>query len=379
MKYGLYVSVSLCIVFSSCSSGKKAYEKGDYYSAVLKSVQRLRQKPDHARSQETLQNAYPLAVEILESDASNAIASNAPYRYKSAIGAYNQINNMYEQIRQCPGCLKVIRAPKNYYNEIAPLKEKAAEESYNAGINALMKGTRLDARQAYFNFVDAQNFVNGYKDVVEYLDKAKWEATLKVIVEQIPVPASYELSGGFFQNKVEEFLHSNFPDQGFIKFYTVTEAKKTSLELADHLLKIQFDDFSIGNINLREKEETVTKDSVKVGETKVEGKVVPVYNTVKAQLITYRKEVLSTGQLSMIVKDGRTDGVLAHKKFSGQHSWVSTWGRFNGDERALDKKQLQLCQQKEAQLPGSQDLFLEFSRPIFDELVPAIKTFYASY
>ena len=27
--------------------------------------------------------------------------------------------------------------PKNYYAEIGPLKEKAAEESYNAGIDAL--------------------------------------------------------------------------------------------------------------------------------------------------------------------------------------------------------------------------------------------------
>jgi hypothetical protein len=46
---------------------------------------------------------------------------------------------------------------------------------YNAGIDALMKGTREDAKRAYFNFNDAQAFVPGYKDVVEYLDKSKFE------------------------------------------------------------------------------------------------------------------------------------------------------------------------------------------------------------
>ena len=381
MKHLIPTSLIVVCLFLviGCSSGKKAYEKGNYYEAVIKSVQRLRQKPDHAKSLEALQSAYPMALEILEADAQNAIASDAPFKYKSAITAYNQVNQMYEQIRQCPGCLKVVRSPKNYYTELGPLKEKAAEESYNAGINALMKGNRNDARQAYYNFVDAQSFVNGYKDVVEYLDKSKWEATLKVVVEQIPVPSRYNLSGGFFQNKVEEYLHSNYPESGFIKFYTDQEAKKVKLAAADQILKIQFDDFSVGNVNLKEKEETVTKDSVKVGETKLEGKVIPVYNTVKATLTTYRKEVNSNGVVSMVVLDGNSNGILTTRKFSGEYSWVSTWGRFNGDERALTEKQLALCKQKEAQPPQTQDLFLEFTKPIYDQLTPAIKNFYASY
>jgi hypothetical protein len=373
------IAILAMLVLYACSSGKKAYEKGNYYDAVIKSVQRLRQKPDHSKSIEALQNAYPMALEVLESDAKNAIASDAPFKYKSAISAYNQVNQMYEQIRQCPGCLKVISTPKNYYAELPPLKEKAAEESYNAGINALMKGSRNDAKQAYFNFVDAQSFVAGYKDVVEYLDKSKWEATLKVVVEQIPVPARYNLSGGFFQNKVEEYLHTNYPETGFIKFYTDQEAKKINLAKADQILKIQFDDFSVGNTSIREKEETLTKDSVKVGETKLEGKVIPVYNTVKAKLTTYRKEVSSNGQLSMVVVDGKTNGILTTRKFNGQYSWVSTWGSFNGDERALTDQQLALCKQREAQPPQNQDLFLEFTRPIYDQLVPAIRGFYASY
>jgi hypothetical protein len=379
MKRFVLLHFLLLTLLSGCSSGKKAYERGNYYEAVIKSIQRLRQKPDHEKSQEALKNAYPLALEGLESQASNAIASDAQFKYKTAIESYSQINGMYEQIRQCPGCLKVLKSPKNYYSEIGPLKEKAAEESYLAGINALMKGNRNDARQAYYNFADAQSFVPGYKDVVEYLDKSKWEATLKVVVEQIPVPERYNLSGSFFQNKVEEFLHGNYPDNGFIKFYTLNEAKVVKLAQADQLLKIQFDDFSVGNTNLKEKEETVTRDSVKVGETKLEGKVIPVYNTVKAKLTTYRKEVVSSGLLSMIILDGKTNGVLTQKKFNGQYSWVNTWGKFNGDERALTDQQLLLCRQAESQPPQSQDLFLEFTKPIYDQLVPAIKGFYQNF
>ena len=137
----------------------------------------------------------------------------------------------------------------------------------------LMKGNRNDAKQAYFNFVDVQNFVPGYKDVVEYIDKAKFEATLKVIVEQIPVPARYNLSGGFFQDKIEEFLTQPIHRHTFIKFYTPEEAKRRQSSLcgSDHA-EFSLMIFQCGNSVLKEKEETVTKDSVKVGEAKVEVK-----------------------------------------------------------------------------------------------------------
>ena len=369
------------VVFLSiaCSSGKKAYERGDYYEAVTRSVTRLRQNPDHSKSLEALKNAYPLAVEYYEQEAKNQIASNAPLKWKSAIQSYDNINALYEMIRQCPGCKKVVPNPKEYYSEIGPLKEKAAEESYTLGIDALMKGNRMDARKAYFNFNDAQKFVPGYKDVIEYLDKAKVEATLKVVLEQIPVPARYNLSGGFFQDKVESYLRSNYTETTFIKFYTPEEAKANNVQAIDQVVRIEFDDFSVGNSVMREKTETYQKDSVRVGEAKVNGKVVPVYNTVKAKLTTYHKELISNGTLSMVVTDAKTNGVLDHRKFNGQYVWVTEWGRFNGDERALDEPQLRLCRLREQQPPGPQDLFLEFTKPIYNQLIPAIRGFYQNY
>jgi hypothetical protein len=144
-------------------------------------------------------------------------------------------------------------------------------------------------------------------------------------------------------------------------------------------MRLQFDDFSVGNSILKEKEETLTKDSVKVGEAKIEGKTVPVYNTVKAKLTTYRKEVISNGLLSMIVVDARTNGILTTRKFNGEFVWVNQWAKFNGDERALTDQQLKICQSREQQPPHPQDLFLEFTRPIYNQLLPAVKGFYQNY
>ena len=78
----LLVFVTLIVLFSACSSGKKAYERGDYYGAVMKAVNRLRQNPDHKKSMEILKEAYPLAVGYYESQAKNEIASNSNFKWK---------------------------------------------------------------------------------------------------------------------------------------------------------------------------------------------------------------------------------------------------------------------------------------------------------
>jgi len=63
--YSASVFISLLLLFG-CSSGKKLLESGDYYQSVLQSVERLRKNPDHRKSSETLNSAYPLALKYHE-------------------------------------------------------------------------------------------------------------------------------------------------------------------------------------------------------------------------------------------------------------------------------------------------------------------------
>src|SRR5687768_18592710 len=98
MRSGHLLFFTLVVILSACSSGKKAYERGDYYGAVSKAVNRLRQNPDHNKSADILREAYPLGVEYFESQAKNEIASNSNFKWKNAIQSYNQLNQLYEQI-----------------------------------------------------------------------------------------------------------------------------------------------------------------------------------------------------------------------------------------------------------------------------------------
>ena len=287
------VFISLLLLFG-CSSGKKLLEKGNYYQSVLQSVERLRKNPDHRKSSETLNSAYPLALQFHENRANNMLASNNRGKWKGVLDAYTKINHMYEEINRSPGALRTIPNPKNYYAELEQARNNAAKESYNLGMQALGVNTKASAKEAYYYFKEANGFVRGYKDVVDKIDQAFWLAATKVVVEPIPVPArNFEISAEFFENKINENLRHNSGNE-FVRFFTPSELASSGRK-ADHILKLSFDDFTVGQVFYKERQIPMTKDSVVLG-------------TVKT------KEVVATGQNNVTTKTPKTNPIINNKQ-----------------------------------------------------------------
>ena len=368
------------LAFNSCSSGKKSLQRGNYYDAVIKAVNRLRSKPNQKKAQETLRNGYPLSVDWFLDQSKNLMASNDPHKWRNVVYNYEKINQMYEAIRRSPGALNVIPNPKNYYNELVESKNKAAEESYDAGLLALNSNTREGAKQAYFNFVEADRFVPGFKDTRNRMEEAKYYATLKVVVNQIPVPTlRYKVTADFFQEKVQEFLNS-YNTNEFVRYYSPREAEVENLEHPDQVLKIQFQDFVVGQTHVKETVENLVKENVKVGELEIaKDSVVDVFGEVKAKLTTFHKEVISSGVLNMLIVNAHNQEVLSSENFASEFVWFTEWAYFNGDERALSKEQLAICNKKEVPPPPPQDLFIAFTGPIYNQLTQRIRGFYSRY
>ncbi|MCG8318856.1 MAG: hypothetical protein MI921_05105 [Cytophagales bacterium] len=378
----LYPGILLTFILLStgCSSGKKSLQRGNYYDAVMKAVNRLRSKPNQKKARETLRSGYPLSVAWFLDQSKNLIASNDPKKWRNVVYNYEKINQMYEAIRKSPGALNIIPNPKSYYSELVESKNKAAEESYTSGLLALNSNTREGAKQAYFDFMEADRFVPGFKDTRDKIDEAKYYATLKVVVNQIPVPSlRYKVTADFFQEKVQEFL-SSYNTNEFVRYYSPREAQVENLEHPDQLMKIQFQDFLVGQTHVKETVENLVKENVKVGELKIEkDSVVDVFGEVKAKLTTFRKQVISSGVLNMLVVDAHSQKVLFSENFASEFVWYTEWGYFNGDERALDKEQLAICKKREIPPPPPQELFIAFTDPIYNQLTQRIRGFYSRY
>lgn len=381
MKQVLHILfITLALAAMACSSGKQSWEKGDYYGATLQAIDRLKKNPDHKKSSEVLRQAYPMAVEKLESDIVHLNTLQAANRWKGIVSRYEQLNSLYDAIRHTPGALNIIPNPKHYHAQLRDARENAAAESYALGQKELSKGSREAARLAYEQFRSALHYVPNYRDSEQKMQEAHYMATLKVLVDQIPVPGRYAFDAGYFHDQVEAFLHNTRPQHQFVRFYSQQEADAEKLEMPDHYVRIRFEDFVIGETHTAELQEVLKRDSVKIGTVKVKpDSVLPVYGTVEAKLTRFRKEIVSRGRVSLYIVDARTNAVLQHSQFPGEFVWFTEWGYFNGDERALDAKHKKIIQQRDVPPPPPQDLFHGFASPIFSQLTTACRQFYGRY
>jgi hypothetical protein len=211
---------------------------------------------------------------------------------------YLALNAMAEAIFACPAALRIIPQPEQYARALGDILPMAAEESYTLGVSRLHLNTIQSAREAYMLFAKANEYVNGYRDVDDKMSQALYLGTLKVVVKKPVTPQNYSITADFFFNNLMAEM-SQVTANRFVRFYTPEEASRERLNSPDQYLVLEFADFTVGV--MRESKSTVqlSRDSVLVGTTTVNGKSQNVYGTVKAELTTFRREVIAQGTLSV--------------------------------------------------------------------------------
>ena len=207
---------------------------------------------------------------------------------------------------------------------------------------------------------------------------AKDAGTLRVVMEHIPMHSrTMQISNEFFESKIQEYLlNMNYE---FVRFYTPEEAQTYNIKPHQYI-QCRFDDFMVGQVTIHEKEQDIIKDSVILKtETLPNKEKKNTYGTVKVTLHTFTKTLTSSGLLDMRIVDGNSGAMISQNKLPGTFVWETRWGWFNGDERALNDDQKSYVKQREAYPPAPQQLFIEFSKPIYNQVVGKINSFYNPY
>jgi len=366
----------ILIVLASCTSGKKALQKGDYYSAVTKAVQRLKSDPNNKKAAEVLRDGYPITLEWTQEEMDMILSGSNAFKWEGAINIMNNVNNLARQIRQAPAARRIISNPKTYSSELNMAIEKAAAERYDAGIYELKQNTRETARIAFNHFQMADRFIPGYNEVFEKLEEAKLQATVNVVLEAIPVNTlNYKLSSEFFYNKVFEFLNNRYPRESFVNFYSPNQAETIGLKHPDYVVAMGFYDFSVGNIAHSEVEKEVSK-RVKI-ESKDTTRV--QYKNYKAKIKIFTDEVNSGGILELKINEFENNKVVRNNRIPGSFKWINDYAIFVGDIEALNEDQNELVRRKSVPLPPKQDLFVEFTKPIYDQLTAQLNSFFRRF
>ena len=372
LRYFIYLSL---IFIGGCTTGKNALQKGDYDASVLKAVSRLQNAPKNSEALSVLQTAYGFALQDHLRKIDESKLSNDLYRWETVMYNYQKINQLAEEINSCPACLTVVPNPSKYIKELDESKYNAATARYNSGIQYLNANNRQSAKKAYYEFEKVQNLQANYKDVKVKMDDAYWMAVTRVVVQPIFVNSRlYKLSGDYFQQQIDEFM-GNYSRNKFVLFYSEQQATKRKI-VPDQVLSLNFDDFIVGQTYVKERVEKLKRDSVVIGETR-ERK--PIYGTVKATLSIFEKQISSSGLLDMTISDWQSKKIVRQQKFPGTYVWVDSWANYKGDDRALTKQQLAMTRRREVVPPPPDALFLEFTKPIYSDLVNAISYYYNNY
>jgi hypothetical protein len=360
------VFVAMLLV-DACSSGKAALKQGNYYEAVIESVNRLRSKPDHKKAKNVLQQSYPLAIELIETRIQNAIASDDPRKWRNAVDGYQKINFLNDQIKTSLGAMKIISNPKTKFKELAEVKTKAAEESYNDGIQLMMKNSREDAKQAYFSFKESNGYQPGYRESLELMNQAEFNATLRVAYQEINAS---RINYGSFQPII------NSLQRQFLSFRPIEQRDTVP---PHHYLKIVFNEYRADSRPMfSSRNEELVRD-VKVGEKKgADGKIQDVTEKVKGTITYYTKTKRAYSNATVTVTDASTNAILQNNTVNGNSQWQYTWATFKGDNRAMNSDQLNLTKRSEAS-PDDQSLYNQAISSLKENVSQQLRGFYSRY
>ena len=383
MNRNLYLILLLSLFVAACSTGKKALQRGDYLKSVEQAVNRLQSNPTNRKARETLRQAYPQLTRYYEGQIAQAKRSHDPLRWEQVSLYYSFLDEAYEMIQRSPAALALIPNANNYQADLNAAKIKAAEARYALGMQALDRGRageRAQAKQAYEHFNVALEYQNNFRDSDQLMQEARDLATVYVLVEPIPMHSrSLNLTSEFFQNQIVEYVR-NTTFSPFVHFYGVGELGATGQE-PDQVVRMVFDDFVVGQSSIRERVFKREADSVVVGSVTVteNGKEIEkdVYGTVSAEVHVFEKTLTSQGLLDVQILDPVRRSVISQRKFPGTFEWADSWGYFNGDERALtsaDKTAVRT--RREIMPPAPQQLFIEFTKPIYNQVTTFLRNYY---
>ena len=370
------------LLLNSCSTGQKSLQQGNYYDALMKAINRLSSDPENRKATQVVRDGYPMAVAYYQEEIDKMLTSNDPFKWKQTLEIMQSVNQISDEIRRIPAARQLVLSPKNYTSELTDVQNRAAQEFYDAGMDALSRKTRETAKEAYFDFLNADGLVRGFKDSQQKMLVAKDIATLKVIVEQIPVNGKYEYSAQFFYDNVFQMLNQQFQEKDFVHFFSPEEAEKTKLKYPDLVLRMGFYDFYIDHPQHLEEQQDLSKQveekyQVKISKDSTVTRTRMIPKKGKIKILT--DQVASGGLLELKAVEFQSQKIVFTDKISGQYLWQNKYGIFVGDNEVLDKGLISILNNKMIMPPAAQDMFVLFTKPIFNQLTNKLTNYFRQY
>jgi hypothetical protein len=378
-RYPFVIAASLLLIYS-CKSASKSYQKGDYTDAIERGVKKLQKDPNDYETKDLVQKSYTYTVNEHEDQIRILSNSKSDNRYDRIYQEYTALQHLYQTIHQYPEAARLIKA-KDYSEFVETYRDKAADAHVEKAEKWMSEGTKDAYRQAYREYNTAFSYHPDDFELRKQRDSAYNRAVLKVMLNPIQNLGGYQYGSSYqlqnFQRDIIRTLSYNMNNE-FVRFYSENEARSNDIT-PDQIMELNLSRIIIGQPSDTKTSKEVSKEVVVKEIVLKEDSVKKEYATVKANITTTKRTLLSQGDLYITVRDtkGRT---IWNDRFTGQHKWETQFTSYTGDERALSDSDKTALNQTTNSTPPTEDQIMdELLKQIQNDLSYRLRNYYTRY
>ena len=366
-------SISFSLLYISCKSGKTTSATVNTEEKyIVDLIGKVKGNPRDRQSADELEAVYgPWVDRIRESP--DDVKKSIPERSIARANALEPVKRVYEAISSSPAVMDVISNPYDPSAQIVSLKESAAKDYYNQGMNYLSYNNRIYAEKAYQEFQKADRIVPGYADVRQRMTQAQQLSQLTVAVRPVNYnnnPFSYwGFTNDYLQNRMVMDLNT-FSGRN-TRFVTEWEAGSRRLSV-DKYVDLQFRELFVGPVNSRTQTFTRTAEVQSGSTNSIPSK--PVFQTVTANLYITTRTMVNNAVLEMRIIDRATGRITYTDRYPGNYTWKSETATYKGDRRALTQEDLRLISNSVNQIPNRNETANRLINECYNLMISRIKT-----
>ena len=384
----IFTMAILFLLLTGCSSVKRANKallKGNYTEAIDIAVKRLQKnkanKADYEQmllleqAFQKLKSSHTERISFLQNDIT-------PNTYE-IYNLYLELDNIQNKIKPLLPLKKadgsfVSFAFENYSNQIIHAKQEHIDALYNNGVK-LMRGSKIDNRNAYTSFNQLLELHPNYKDTKKLIRQAHFNGTDFVYV--------------IIQNKTNQVIPKRLQDvlldfntYGLDDLWTEFHSFKQRDFSYDYEIVLEFKQLLVSPERVSEKEIPLSKEIVYT-ENRVDrnGKAVldqfgkPIKDELKKTLKGTLNQVIQTKSVSVtglvhyydLQRNQRTNSYPLQSNFV----FENIFAQFKGDSRVLNDNEVSMIKNRAVDFPSNEQMIVDASNDVKSSFVSILKKY----
>ncbi len=373
MKRNLFGLLLVLFLITSCSSTRNSIANTQQDIALLTAIKKLDKNPSDTNLRNNLSNLYKDASKIHLDNIEVYSTLMEADKWGKIIKEYQALQHLSEVINSSSNAKKLLNS-SSYQADIDVVKEKAAADYYNIGLDYLNNNDKKSSRDAYYAFKQSQDFVPAYKDAKRQMDLAYQNSVLNVIVNPVTDNSYYYNNAGwnsfgnsfnndYMQRSLVRDLGGDYTKNSFAKFYTDWDARRANID-PDVFVDLTWVNLDIPQPYSSQYTRSVSKQ-IEIGRD-TSGHV--SYQTVSATLNITKRYFTATGDLENRITDAVNRNTINTRRYTAQYNWQQEYATYRGDSRALSGNDLALLNNNNFQIPTKQDILNELYQRIYPQV-----------